>query len=153
MAEIEKDYEALAREAIAAEAAARAEGELQSRVASMRFADEREAQLTALRAKHGLPDTTTLRQMADAEIAHGHAWRDFVAHAHPGHREGFPAVEILSPQSVVDDDARRQRAEDVQQRLRTKFEAAYDAQVASRSVSATTDGLSHSYGHNIGAAA
>jgi hypothetical protein len=128
----EKDYLQLAIEERARRQAAADTAEIDAIANAMRETDEREARHAALRKKHGLPDTANPRQISDAWIAHHKAWREFVTNAHPDKRGGYPATEILSPESVVDSETRRAEVQALQAKLRPQFEAAYDRDVAAK---------------------
>lgn len=75
----ETDYLAKAREQIALEDAAAAEGRVQGRAAAMREADERARRHRDLAIEHGLPADATPRQIADAMLAReSEFWSGFI---------------------------------------------------------------------------
>src|SRR5260370_40497467 len=131
----------------------RHEGEIANLIGQRKHATERQEIHQRLCARHKLnPAAASLRQVADCEIAHHHAWRDFVSNAHPAHRGGYPASEILSPESVVDSETRRAQVQALQAQLRKKFDAVPwpPADLVERL--SATDGVTQHYGHSIGAA-
>ncbi len=142
----ERDYMAEARAAVEFEAAQRIETAIADKASHLREADEREARHAALRQKHGLHDAATPREIADAEIAHGHAWRSFIGCRFASSSR---AAEILSPEIVTED--RRSEILTMRDRLRDQFEQQYARDVANRERNPHVDGF-HG-GHNLTVAA
>jgi hypothetical protein len=146
--------------------------------AQMQQADEREAQLTAHRKFHGLPDHATPRQMADAEIDHGHKLRDYIVSRAGAaswikkldakgnavlDERGNPMLErvpmhpaeLLSP-ATVEDPVRQEKIADIRAVLVRQFnEKVYPAEVAAkvRASEAVTDSAKTHYSHNLTVAA
>jgi hypothetical protein len=146
----EKDYQALAIEERARRQAAADQAEIDAIANHMRETDEREARHASLRRKHGLPDTATLRQIADAEIAYDHGWRSYVANRFGGSAR---TSHVLDPEgSGHTDPAQVTELKMLRDKLRKQFEASWPpADLAERIGS--TDSLSQSQGHNTARAA
>lgn len=146
----EKDYLVIARQQLADEAAQRAQTEIEQRATQLRLADEREQQLADLRTLHGLHPAAGLREISDAQIEHGHKWRDFVLSRYAGGR----GTEVLSPETVTD-PVRRAEIEKVQSMMRAQFDKEYAAEAARRRQPSgdVTDSAMQARAHNTGVAA
>ncbi len=125
---MDKDYTALARQQIADEAARAAEQAVVDRATQLRLQDERKAQLAALRARHGMREDCTLRELSDQTMAYENGCRSFIGcrFANSGR-----CSEILSPEAIAD-DARRAEIIALRDRLLQECDAQYAQTLARR---------------------
>jgi hypothetical protein len=147
-----KDYMQLAVDEAARRRAQRDEQEIAEIANAMRHADETAELHRKVCALHGLdPATASPRMKGDCEIAFNRSRAEFISRAHPVNRGGFAVSEILSPESIVDED-RRAQAQVIRTKLHRDHAATWPPADLAERIGAT-DSITQSSGHSTARAA
>src|SRR5260370_622980 len=100
----DEEYRTWAEEEFARLEVQRHEAEIANLIGQRKHATERQTIHERLCRKHSLnPATASLRQVADYEISHIHAWREFVTNKFSGldTLRRLAAGEVLNPETIT----------------------------------------------------